>query len=376
METTRHKSESPKKGTEKTSNGESSEHLPADKSSCSTSVCHYGNVLCRVCPIYGKKRSALPYRHKSYPTDLMLIGGLSSSGVVLKAAERYSWKTKKWSRLPKTSCAYIAPIVRTYRESGVCLLKPFSDHYIVEQFRIENGKLGWKCYRIEEKCHFCPSPIVLSFGNHTRVECSCGLHAETIHLCDSTQPAGKKGCDCISYRADLQKYLASVTDACAVSFGLFVLIFSGVPIESTYENPLPPLKTVKMVNMRNNEISSLPDLPYAVTSAACTRLGNCAVLIGGIVDGSISNNVLVYNSITYEISCLPPVNYPRALGEALSVGNNIVAWGGFTGGGHENDKLRHIECLTVGNESWKVLPQPCIPRSLAAVTTMPVLYKK
>ena len=125
--------------------------------------------------------------------------------------------------------------------------------------------------------------------------------------------------------------------------------------------------TVYAYDLNNNELKTLPPLPFPITEMATVSYKGNMILIGGVNDKDQTlNTVVMYDVKTGKIEMLPCLNHKRAGCAAVIIGNVIVVMGGYD---YETETIHNsVECLDLNTNVWRELSPMTSKRSaLAAV---------
>ena len=107
--------------------------------------------------------------------------------------------------------------------------------------------------------------------------------------------------------------------------------------------------TVYAYDLNNNELKTLPPLPFPISNMATVSYKGNVILIGGVNEkGQTLNTVVMYDVKTGNIKMLPCLNHKRAACAAVITGNVTVVMGGFV--------YKTKTCLDSVECSWTLVP--------------------
>ena len=129
--------------------------------------------------------------------------------------------------------------------------------------------------------------------------------------------------------------------------------------------------TVYAYDLNNNELKTLPPLPFPISGMATVSYKGNVILIGGVNEkGQTLNTVVMYDVKTGKIKMLPCLNHKRAECAAVITGNVIVVMGGYV---YETDTdLNSVECLDLNTNVWRELSPMTTKRSCLAAVLQPI----
>ena len=129
--------------------------------------------------------------------------------------------------------------------------------------------------------------------------------------------------------------------------------------------------TVYAYDLNNNELKTLPPLPFPISNMATVSYKGNVILIGGVNEkGQTLNTVVMYDVKTGRIKMLPCLNHKRTGCAAVITGNMIVVTGGFV---YETKiYLNSVECLDLNTNVWRELSPMTTKRSGLAAVLKPI----
>ena len=129
--------------------------------------------------------------------------------------------------------------------------------------------------------------------------------------------------------------------------------------------------TVYAYDLNNNELKTLPPLPFPIAEMATVSYKGNVILIGGVNEKvQTLNTVVMYDVKTGKIKMLPCLNHKRAGCAAVIAGNVIVVMGGYV---YETKTyLNSVECLDLNTNVWRELSPMTTKRSLTAAVLKPI----
>ena len=132
------------------------------------------------------------------------------------------------------------------------------------------------------------------------------------------------------------------------------------------------LDSVLEFDPEKNECKEMPHLPHPLKEMATVRWRDQVVVFGGRDgDKKVLNDVFMYDYKMGKITSLPSMLEKRYNSCAVVTGDAIVV----IGGENNNAYLDSVECLTIGNSTWKYLPKMNEERSCAVAEILPSTKK-
>ena len=129
--------------------------------------------------------------------------------------------------------------------------------------------------------------------------------------------------------------------------------------------------TVYAYDLNNNELKTLPPLPFPIADMATVSYKGNMILIGGANEKyQTLNTVVTYNVKTGTIKILPCLNHKRAGCAAVIAGNVIVVMGGHDYETKTN--LNSVECLDLSTNVWRELTPMTTQRSGHTAVLKPI----
>ena len=129
--------------------------------------------------------------------------------------------------------------------------------------------------------------------------------------------------------------------------------------------------TVYAYDLNNNELKTLPPLPFPIADMATVSYKGNVVLIGGVNDKvQTLNTVVMYDVKTGRIKMLPCLNHKRAACAAVITGNVIVVMGGYVF--ETKNYLNSVECLDLNTNVWRELSAMTTKRSSLTAVLKPI----
>ncbi|XP_028406566.1 kelch domain-containing protein 8B-like [Dendronephthya gigantea] len=134
------------------------------------------------------------------------------------------------------------------------------------------------------------------------------------------------------------------------------------------ENDFNSLDSVLKFDPKKNKCRKMPPLPHPLAKTTTVPWRDQVVVIGGYNKGKILNDVFMYDCKTGKITALPSMLEKREGCCAVITGNTIVVMGGLS---WKSTKLESVECFTMGDSTWKYLPNMNNARSRAVAVALP-----
>ena len=128
------------------------------------------------------------------------------------------------------------------------------------------------------------------------------------------------------------------------------------------------LDSVLEYDPEKNECYEMPPLPYRMTRMATVCWGDQVIVLGGCdEDLEALNVVFMYHCKTGKTTPLPSMHEKRYNSCAVVSGDAIV----IMGGENDDEYLGSVECLTIGDSTWKYLPAMKNKRWRAVAEVLP-----
>ena len=129
--------------------------------------------------------------------------------------------------------------------------------------------------------------------------------------------------------------------------------------------------TVYAYDLNNNELKTLPPLPFPIAEMATVSYKGNVILIGGANEKvQTLNTVVMYDVKTGKIKMLPCLNHKRAGCAAVIAGNVIVVMGGYVC--ETKTCLDSVEFLDLNTNVWREMSPMTTKRSLAAAVLISI----
>ena len=274
----------------------------------------------------------------------------------LNSVESYNWADNTWTLEPamnekrSTPSAFVHD--REIYVSGGCTATTYIDS--IESLNVDEQNSEWKPQlKMPIKCNahkmVCHENNVIQTGGNDGDNTSDGIYEISLNpphntklLTQMPEPRCYHGCEII----DNQVVLAGGT---------------------TSKFKKDAKNTVYAYDLNNNELKTLPPLPFPITEMATVSYKGNVILIGGVNEKlQTLNTVVMYDVKTGKIKMLPCLNHKRAGCAAVIAGNVIVVIGGYV---YETKTcLDSVECLDLNTNVWRELsPMTTKRTSLAAV---------
>ena len=286
---------------------------------------------------------------------IFVCGGWNGK-TVHNSTESYSWPDNTWTLEPAMNEKRSVPSAfvhdREIYVSGGWTGTKFFDS--IESLNVDEKNLEWKlqfkmpihCYGHKMVCH---ENNAIQTGGRDGDNVSDGIYQISLNPPHNTklltrmpEPRCYHGCE--------------VTDN-------QVVVAAGTT--STYLKNTK--NTVYAYDLNNNELKTLPPLPFPIAQMATVSYKGNVILIGGVNEKvQTLNTVVMYDVKTGKIKMLPCLNHKRAGCAAVITGNVIVVMGGYV---YETKTyLNSVECLDLNTNVWRELSPMTTKRSgLAAV---------
>ena len=290
---------------------------------------------------------------------IFVCGGFDSK-TILNSVESYSWADNCWTLEPAMNERRSAPSAfvhdrEIYVSGGWTGTKPIDS---IESLNVDEEKLQWKPqFKMPIKCTahkmVCYENNVVQTGGNDGDNISDGIYE--ISLCppynaklltQMPEPRCAHGCEIIDNQV-------------VVAGGRTSIYF------------MDTKNTVYAYDLNNNELKTLPPLPFPIAEMATVSYKGNVILIGGVNEkGQTLNTVVMYDVKTGKIKILPCLNHERALCAAVITGNVIVVMGGYV---HETKTyLNSVECLDLSSNVWRELSPMTTKRGYATAVVSPL----
>ena len=276
------------------------------------------------------------------------------------STESYSWPDNTWTlepamsekRLMHSAFVHDREIYVTGGWNGT----KFTDS--IESLNVDEENLEWKPqFKMPIKCYghkmVCHENNVIQTGGRDDGNVSDGIYEISLNpphntklLTKMPEPRLSHGCEIIDNQ---------------------VVVAGGRT--STYLKDAK--NTVYAYDLNNNELKTLPPLPFSVAEMATVSYKGNVILIGGVNEKSQTlNTVVMYDMKTEKIKMLPCLNHKRAGCAAVIIGNVIVVMGGYV---YETKTcLNSVECLDLNTNVWRELSPMTTKRGALAAILRPI----
>ena len=261
----------------------------------------------------------------------------------LNSVESYSWPDNSWTLEPAMNEKRTAPSAFVHNReiyvSGGWTGTKNTDS--IESLNVDEENLGWKPQLkmpIKRNAHtmVCHENNVIQTGGRDDDNFSDGIYEISLSppyntklLTRMPEPRCAHGCEIIDNQV-------------VVAGGRTSIYFKDTK------------NTMHVYDLNNNELKTLPPLPFAVSQMATVSCKGNLILIGGVNEkGQTLNTVVMYDLKTGKIKMLPCLNHKRALCAAVITGNVIVVMGGSD---YKSETfLNSVECLDLNANVWREL---------------------
>ena len=126
-------------------------------------------------------------------------------------------------------------------------------------------------------------------------------------------------------------------------------------------------------DVKTNQCKEMPPLPGPLSRMATVQWRDQVVVLGGKdKDDKVLNDVFMYDCKTGKITVLPSMLEKRWGCCAVITGNTIVVMGGMN---EKGERLKSVECFTMGGSTWKYLPATNKARWYAVAEVLPSTRK-
>ena len=132
------------------------------------------------------------------------------------------------------------------------------------------------------------------------------------------------------------------------------------------------LDSVLEFDVKTNQCKEMPPLPRRLTCMSTLQWRDQVVVLGGQHVDEVLNDVFMYDCKTGKITVLPSMLEKRWGCCAVITGNTIVVMGGMNKRG---EKLKSVECFTMGGSIWEYLPAMNKDRWYAVAEVLPSTRK-
>ena len=292
--------------------------------------------------------------------EIFVCGGYDGD-TVLDSAESYSWPGNSYRMEPamneKRSGHSAFVHGREIYVSGGRTGANYTDS--IESLNVDEENLEWKSqFKMPIKCNghkmVCHENNAIQTGGRTdRDNVSDGIYQiglnsphNTKLLTKMPEPRCYHGCEIIDNQ---------------------VVVTGG----RTSRYAKDAKNTVYAYDLNNNELKTLPPLPFSVSQMATVSYKGNIILIGGVNEKiQTLNSVVMYDVKTGRIKMLPCLNHKRAQCAAVISGNVIVVMGGCD---FETETyLSSVECLDLNTSVWRELSPMTTKRRFATAVLKPV----
>ena len=288
---------------------------------------------------------------------IFVCGGLDGK-TRLNSVESYNWADNNWTLEPAMNEKRSEPSAfvhdREIYVSGGWTGTTNTDS--IESLNVDEEDLEWKPqFKMPIKCNghkmVCHENNVIQTGGRCEddnvsdgiYEISLNSPHKTKLLTKMPEPRCYHGCEIIDNQVVVaggmtSKYLTDTKD------------------------------TVYVYDLNNNELKTLPPLPFPIADMATVSYKGNIILIGGVNDKvQTLNTVVMYDVKTGKIKMLPCLNHKRFACAAVITGNVIVVMGGTDY--QTKTYLNFVECLDLNTNVWRELSPMTTKRSnLVAVS--------
>ena len=278
----------------------------------------------------------------------------------LNSVESYSWPDNSWTLEPAMSENRSVPSAfvhdrEIYVSGGWTGFKSIDS---IESLNVDEKNLEWKpqfkmpiqCYGHKMVCH---ENNVIQTGGRDGDNVSDGIYEISLNLPHSTklltrmpEPRCFHGCEIIDNQ---------------------VVVAGGIPAAKIKQAK----NIVYAYDLDNNELKTLPPLPFPIAEMATVSYKDNVILIGGVNEKvQTLNTVVMYDVKTGKIKLLPCLNYKRTGCAAVITGNVIVVIGGYDI--ETKTYLNSVECLDLKTNVWRELSPMITKRSALAAVLKPI----
>ena len=288
--------------------------------------------------------------------QMIFVCGGNDGKTNFNSVESYSWADNSWASEPamneKRSVSSAFVDGREIYVSGGWTGTEFTDS--TESLNVDEENSEWKPQlKMPIKCNahkmVCHENNVIQTGGNDGDNTSDGIYEISLNpphntklLTQMPEPRCYHGCEIIDNQ---------------------VVVAGGQTSKFMKESK----NTVYAYDLNNNELKTLPPLPFPIAEMATVSYKGNIILIGGVNEKvQTLNTVVMYDVKTGKIKMLPCLNNKRAGCAAVIAGNVIVVIGGYV---YETKTcLDSVECLDLNTNVWRELsPMTTKRTSLAAV---------
>ena len=290
---------------------------------------------------------------------IFVCGGYDGK-TALNSVQSYSWADNTWTLKPAMNEKRSVPSAFVhdrdiYVSGGWTGTKPIDS---IESLNVDEENLQWKPqFKMPVKCTghkmVCHENNVIQTGGYDRDNVSDGIYEISLNPAHNTklltqmpEPRCFHGCEII----DNQVVVAG---------------------EKTSRNAKDAKNTVYAYDLNNNELKTLPPLPFPISEMGTVSYKGNVILIGGANKKCQTlNTVVMYDVKTGKIKMLPCLNHERAGCAAVIAGNVIVVIGGYDN--ETETHLNSVECLDLSTNVWRELSPMTTKRGYATAVVTPL----
>ena len=275
------------------------------------------------------------------------------------STESYSWADNTWTLKPAMNEARLMPSAfvhdREIYVSGGWTGPKYTDS--IESLNVDEENLEWKPqFKMPFKCYghkmVCHENNVIQTGGHEGdvsdeiYEISLNPPHNTKLLTKMPEPRCWHGCEIIDNQ---------------------VVVAGG----RTSRYARDSKNIVYAYDLNNNELKTLPPLPFPIADMATVSYKGNIILIGGVNENRQTlNTVVMYDVKTGKSKMLPCLNHKRTGCAAVIAGNVIVVMGGYVY--ETKTHLNSVECLDLNTNVWRELSPMTNKRSCLAAVLQPI----
>ena len=283
----------------------------------------------------------------------IFVCGGQDGKTVFNLVESYSWPDNTWTLEPAMSEKRLMPSAfvhdREIYVGGGWTGTKLTDS--IESLNVDEENLEWKPqFKMPIQCNghkmVCHENNVIQTGGRGYQNVSDGIYEISLNpphntklLTKMPEPRCYHGCEIIDNQ---------------------VVVAGG----RTSIYMMDTKNIVYAYDLNNNELKTLPPLPFPISEMATVSYKGNVILIGGVDEKSQTlNTVVMYDVKTGKIKMLPCLNHKRAGCQAVITGNVIVAMGGLV---YETKTyLNSVECLDLNTNVWRELSPMTTKRCFA-----------
>ena len=280
--------------------------------------------------------------------------------IIHNSVESYSWADNTWTLEPAMNEKRSVPSAfvhnrEIYVSGGWTGTKPTDS---IESLNVDEENLKWKSqFKMPIKCYghkmVCHENNVIRTGGRDGDNVSDGIYEISLNpphntklLTKMPEPRCYHGCEIIDNQ---------------------VVVAGGTTSRFKKDNK----NTVYAYDLNNNELKTLPPLPFAVSQMVTVSYKSNVILIGGVNEKiQTLNTVVMYDVKTGRIKMLPCLNHKRAHCAAVITGNVIAVMGGYVY--ETKTDLNSVECLDLNTNVWRELSPMTTKRSCLAAVLKPI----